>query len=100
MEEKRSRKRYDRQFKVDAVRLIVEGGQGVAAISRDLGVSSTQLHRWRKELEEDSNNAFPGKGRLKPADEELRQLRRELERTKEELDILKKALAFFSRNAR
>ena len=100
MEEKRSRKRYDRQFKGDAVRLIVEGGQGVAAVSRDLGVSSTQLQRWRKELEEDSNNAFPGKGRLKPADEELRQLRRELERTKEERDILKKALAFFSRNAR
>lgn len=100
MEEKRSRKRYDRQFKVDAVRLIVDGGQSVAAVSRDLGVSSTQLQRWKKELEEDSNSAFPGKGRLKPGDEELRQLRRELERTKEERDILKKALAFFSREAR
>ena len=97
MEEKRSRKRYDRQFKLDAVRLIVEGGQSVAAVSRDLGVSSTQLQRWKKELEEDSSNAFPGKGRLKPADEELRQLRRELERTKEEREILKKALAVFSR---
>lgn len=97
MEEKRKRRRYDRQFKVDAVRLVTEGGKSMASVARDLGLGHNQLAKWKKELEAEGEQAFPGQGHLKPADEEMKKLRRDLARAEEERDILKKALAVFSR---
>lgn len=91
------RRRYDRQFKLDALRMVAEGDRPVAAIARDLGIHPNVLYKWRDQLEADPEHAFPGKGKLKPEDEELRRLRREVENLKEERDILKKALAVFSR---
>lgn len=90
-------KRFDRQFKLDAVRMIQESERPIAEIARELGVHPNVLYRWRNQLLADSDHAFPGKGKLKPEDEELRRLRRELDVVKEERDILKKALAVFSR---
>ena len=91
------RRRFDKQFKLDALKMLSESDRPLTAIARDLGIHANVLYRWRDELEADSENAFPGKGKLKPEDEELRKLRRELETVKEERDILKKALAVFSR---
>jgi transposase len=93
---KRSRKSYSREFKLEAVRLITEKGYSIAEASRNLGVEYSVLRRWKKQLATDAENAFPGKGRQKPADEQLKQLEKELERVKEERDILKKALAYFA----
>ena len=97
MGETRSRRKYDRQFKLDAVRLTTSGGRRVAEVARDLGIEANMLHRWRRECRDDGMEAFPGKGRLKESDEELRRLQRELNDVKEERDILKKALAIFSK---
>jgi transposase len=94
------RRRYDAQFKLDAVRLIRESDRTISAIARDLGVRRELLYKWKRELEADPTNAFPGKGKLKPEQEQLRQLQQELKRVTEERDILKKALAFFSKNER
>lgn len=91
------RRRFDRQFKLDAVRMTQESDRPVAEIARELGVHPNALYRWRSELISDTEHAFPGKGNLKPEEAELRLLRRELELVKEERDILKKALAVFSR---
>lgn len=91
------RRRFDKQFKLDALRMIQESDRPVASIARDLGVHPNVLYRWREQLLADPDQAFPGKGKLKPEDEELRKLRREVENLKEERDILKKALAVFSR---
>ena len=91
------RRRYDRQFKLDAIRMIQETERPVASIARDLGIHPNVLYKWRDQLASDPDHAFPGKGKLKPEDEELRRLRREVEDLKEERDILKKALAVFSR---
>lgn len=91
------RRRYDKQFKVDAVRLITENGRRATEVARDLGIHVNLLYLWKKQLAEDPEYAFPGHGRLKPADEELRQLRRKLADVEEERDILKKALAIFSK---
>jgi transposase len=77
--------------------MVAEGDRPVAAIARDLGIHPNVLYKWRDQLEADPEHAFPGKGKLKPEDEELRRLRREVENLKEERDILKKALAVFSR---
>lgn len=92
----KKRKRYSREFKLEAVRLITEKGYSIAEASRNLGVEYSVLRRWKKQLADDPHNAFPGKGQLKASDQELRALQRELERVKEERDILKKALAYFA----
>ncbi len=94
------RRRFDAQFKLDAVRLIQENDRAISDIANDLGVRRELLYKWKRELEEDPQHAFPGKGKLKPEHDQLRQLQQELKRVTEERDILKKALAFFSRNAR
>jgi transposase len=92
----KKRKTYNREFKLEAVRLITEKGYSIAEASRNLGVEYSVLRRWKKQLADDPQNAFPGKGQLKTADQEFRALQRELQRVKEERDILKKALAYFA----
>lgn len=96
-EEGKRRKSYGKEFKLDAVRLLVEQGRSVASVARDLGVNENSLHHWKKQYLNDGKGSFPGHGKLKPADEELHRLRRELEEVKEERDILKKALGYFSK---
>ena len=93
---KKKRKNYSREFKMEALGLITKKGYSIAEASRNLGIDYSVLRRWKNQLAEDSQNAFPGKGRLKAPDEELRKLKRELERVTEERDILKKALAYFA----
>ena len=89
-------KRYDKEFKIEAVRLASEPGNTQAQIERDLGIGQGVISRWKREFKLDGEDAFPGKGRLKPQDEELRSLKRENERLRRERDILKKAVAIFS----
>ena len=93
------RKKYSKEFKLEAVRLVIEGGDSIALIARDLGIHASLLGRWKKEYDQDHGNAFPGKGQLKPEDEELRLLRRENARLRMERDILKKAAVIFSRGS-
>ena len=93
---KQKRRIYNRDFKVEAVKLITDKGYTIAEASRNLGVEYSVLRRWKKQFESDPRYAFPGKGLLKPQDEEMRRLKRELERVQEERDILKKALAYFA----
>ena len=90
------RRKFSREFKLEAVRMIREGGHGIAEVARDLDLRTDMLQRWKRQLEEDPRQAFPGQGNLKPEADELRRLRRELERIREERDILKKALGIFS----
>jgi transposase len=89
-------KRFDEEFKIEAVRLASEPGNTQSEIERDLGISQGIISRWKRELRKDGDQAFPGKGRLKPDDDELRRLKRENERLRQERDILKKAVAIFS----
>ena len=89
-------KRYDKEFKIEAVRLASEPGNTQAQIQRELGIGQGVISRWTRELKADSEHAFPGKGHLKPQDEELHRLKRENERLRRERDILKKAVAIFS----
>jgi transposase len=96
----KKRRSFDRQFKIDAVSLVVNGERTVAEVARDLGINANSLHRWKRELTKDQNVAFPGKGRLGPQEEELRRLRRELAQAKEDREILKKALEFFSKEGK
>jgi len=94
------RKQYDPEFKREAVRLAVESEKSVAQVARDLGIHRNVLYRWRKELIEGGQEAFPGQGKLKSSDEETRRLKRELETVRQERDILKKALIFFAEESK
>jgi len=92
------RKYYDREFKVNAVRLALERKRPLAEIARELGINENMLWRWKKELSKEPEQAFPGKGHLCDKDEEIRQLQKELVDTREERDILKKVVAIFSKH--
>jgi transposase len=94
----KTRRRYDREFKEGAVRLIIEGGQTIAGTAKDLGITENMLGRWKKEYLEDREHAFPGKGHMKPEDAEFYQLKRRVADLEQEREILKKALAIFSRH--
>jgi len=94
------RRRFDAEFKREAVRLITRGGRKASEVARDLGISANLLHRWKQQFRDDPAHAFPGKGYLKPEDEELRRLKKQLADVTEERDILKKALAIFSKKPR
>jgi len=94
----RTRKKYDREFKQRAVRMVVDRGLPLTQVARDLGLHSNMLSRWKKEYLDDQDSSFPGKGKQKPEDEEIRRLKRELADAKEERDILKKAVAFFAKH--
>ena len=98
MSEGKPRRRYDRAFKEGAVRLVVDGGQTLAGTAEDLGISENMLQRWKKEYLEDREHAFPGKGRMKPEDAETYQLKKRVADLEQEREILKKALAIFSKH--
>ena len=93
---RKNRKKYDTAFKLEAIRLVIEEGRKVSEIERNLDISRGTLARWVREKKTDPEDAFPGKGRLKAKDEEIRRLRLELERTQDERDIIKKALDYFA----
>jgi len=94
------RRRYDRQFKIEVVRLVTEEGRKAVEVARDLDIHDNLIYLWKKQLSEDPKEAFPGHGNLKSSAAELRQLQRRLADVEEERDILKKALAIFSRKPR
>ena len=97
MSSKEKRRKYGQEFKIEAVRLSHEPGRSVSGVARNLGINANVLHRWRGQLANGGKGAFPGKGHMTPEQEELRRLRRELADVTEECNILKKALAVFSR---
>jgi transposase len=94
------RRKYDREFKLEAVRLATKGDRSAAEVARDLGIHPNLIYNWKERLAEDQDQAFPGSGRLKPEAEEMRRLKRQLADIQEERNILKKALAIFSRTPR
>ena len=90
-------RRFDKEFKLNAVRLVREEKLPVRKVSHDLGIGKSTLDRWIHEFEQSGESAvFPGKGHQSPEAERYRKLERENEILRRERDILKKALAIFS----
>lgn len=96
MTEKERRRKYTKEFKLEAIQLAESRGNA-SDVARSLGIKPNLLNRWIREYKADQQYAFPGLGKMKEPDEELRQLRRKLADVEEERDILKKALAIFSK---
>jgi transposase len=93
---RRARRTFTAEFKREAVRLVTEERHQLSEVARDLELDPKMLRRWRDELVQDGSCAFPGKGHQKPEQEELQRLHREIERLRQEREILKKALTIFS----
>lgn len=93
------RRKFSREFKAEAVKLVKESGASIVEVSRDLGIRPDMLRRWKRQVEQDGGAAFPGSGRLVEHDEEMRRLQRQLRRVMMERDILKKALGIVSEEA-
>jgi transposase len=95
----KKRKNYTKEFKVETVKLVTEGGAKVPEIARDMGIHPNTLYNWIQEFSAKPAAAFPGKGHTSESDAEtIRQLKRENERLKMEREILKKAMAIFSKD--
>ena len=92
------RRTYDKEFKLEAVRLVLEEGHSVASLERKLGTGKGVIYKWVYKFTDGPEHAFPGKGNLIPQDKELHELKKELERVKRERDILKKTVAIFSKD--
>jgi len=94
------RKNYTAEFKREAVRLVTEQGYSMSQAARNLDININMLRRWKRQINEQGQDAFPGKGRLLPEQEELYRLREENKRLRMERDILKKTVTFFANESR
>lgn len=91
-----SKKRpYSKEFKVEAVKLAEQLGSRAKA-ARQLGVSASSVWKWQNECQLLGQDAFPGKGRLVPQDQLIRDLERKVKRLELEKEVLKKAIGYFS----
>ena len=93
------RRKFSREFKLEAVKLVRDRGVAIVQAARDLDLNHNVLRRWLKEHDGDPKHAFPGLGQMKPEHLEIDRLRKEVTRLKAERDILKKAAAYFARDA-
>jgi len=96
----KKRKRFTREFKLEALRLLEEGNKPASDLARELGIRRNQLYKWKDVVDQKGNDAFPGQGKRSGAKSqsfEIARLNRELAQSKEDVEILKKAAAFFAK---
>lgn len=86
--------KYDKEFKINAAKLYLANDKSLKIIAEDLGISRASLGHWVSQYKQEGEKSFPGSGYV--VNEEIRALKRELSLTKQERDILKKAVAIFS----
>ena len=91
-----ARKKYSKEFKLDAVSLVLEQDYSRTEAARSLGINANMLGRWVKESQSDDCQAFRGNGKLAPDQEEIRTLKAQVKKLQMERDILKKATVFFA----
>lgn len=93
----KNQEKYNREFKINTVKLCRESSKSMSEIARDLGVAKSTLYMWTQEYKKHGEDSFPGSGLLKPSNEELYRLKKQLADVTMERDILKKAIAIFSK---
>ena len=96
---KTSRRQFNKEFKIEAVELLLSSSKKGVEIARDLGIRTELLYRWKSEYLSNKEFSFPGSGHMsdEPEQKEIRELEKKYRELEEEHDILKKALAIFSK---
>ena len=95
-----TRKKYSKEFKLDAISLVTEKGYTRAEAANSLGINANMLGRWIKDYQDDDGKAFRGNGKLTEEKAELRELRAKVKRLEMEKEILKKATVFFAKETK
>lgn len=98
MTNERTYQRYSPEFKREAIRQLTDTDKSCTQLARELGIRVNQLYKWKQQIEQNQDHAFPGSGRQAEPENEVAQLKRELERLREENEILKKAAAYFAKS--
>lgn len=91
-----TRKKYSKEFKLDAISLVADQGYTPTEAARSLDINANMLGRWVKEQQSIDGLAFRGNGKLSPELEEIRKLKAQVKRLQMEKEILKKATVFFA----
>src|ERR1700712_3305597 len=94
-----TRRQFSREYKLEAVKLVKERGVSVPQAARDSDVHENVLRKWVRESAADPQEAFPGKGVMKPEQAEIERLKKEVNKLRMERDILKKAAAYFAKES-
>ncbi len=94
------RRKFSREFKIEAVRRVSEGRETAVEIARALGIQANMLYGWVRQFKSEAGEAFRGNGKLTAQDEEMRRLRRENALLREERDFLKKTATWFAKHSR
>ena len=99
---KTERRKYSREFKMEAIRICENGERGISEVERELGITKGLLWKWKADLDKQSKKeeAFPGNGRLTDTEARIRQLERENLQLRQDKDILKKVLMMYSKDGR
>ena len=97
---KKTRRKYDAEFKRQAVQMVTIDHKSRREVERALGLGQGIIYRWVREMQNDPKECFPGNGNLKPSQADVQKLLKEVEQLRRERDILKKALAIFSQTPR
>ncbi len=95
------RKHYPKEFKLDAISLVLDQGYTAPEVSRNLEINASMLRRWIREYQQDdTGQAFRGNGKLTPEQEEIRKLKIQIKRLEMEKRILKEATVFFAKETK
>jgi transposase len=92
------RKSYDKEFKLQAVRMVKEDGKRIAEVARELDLAEQTLHNWVKKYNQGKEAAFVGSGNVSPEDKAERDLQKRIRDLEEENAILKKAMGIFAKD--
>ena len=94
------RKKFSVEYKMEIIKLVTEQGKKVTHVANDIGLNEATVRRWVKEYTTHGESAFPGKGNLRPEDEELRKMNKRIADLEEENEILKKAMRIFTNHVK
>ena len=91
---------YDAAFKKEIAQVFLEKRRSAKELAREVGVHSNTIYKWAEQYQTDPENAFPGSGHMKPEEEELVRAQKRVRELEEEVEILKKAAAYFAKNSK
>jgi transposase len=100
MNQKRTRQSYTKEFKNDAIKLVIEQGYNTSEVGRRLGINQTNVSRWVREYRQENEPSINGEATRSELEAEVKRLRKETERLRMEREILKKAAAFFANESK
>lgn len=91
---------YSPEFKGQVCKRIIDGGEKVSQISMELDLHENTIYNWLNSYRARNGKAFVGSGNIKPEESEMKRLQRENKELREEVEILKKAAAYFARTVK